>query len=529
MIRLLYQTHRWGGIALAVFMVMWLVSGLIIAYTGPITQSHKQQLGHGQILTPTSEWLSLGAAWEKSAPARDALRQQMSEVSEQSPYAPPSENEIASARLISVGGQPQWQVEDIHHHLFVLSAIDGSVQTTSPQQAQKIAQLWLDNPDATYQDTLDATSSLRNYKELSPFHRVLANDEAGTELLISARTGEVLQAATQLQRGLYLAGNWLHFFRPLESLGAVETRRDVLMWAGFIATVAALTGMIIGWLRWKPGYFGKPTYSQGRTQPYRTFWLKWHFWAGLIGGTAAVLWTLSGYLNNNPWALFSTATASPAELTRFQGVDLPNTVKSWRPEELKASTTPNIVEIEWRHLGPKALLLAYTRDGQRLAQPIAGTAALFDKPAIQTAAQHLGNKAPIVSITTLDHYDNYYYPLHNRDISEKPLPITRVELADAGHSYLYVDPMDGRVLSKLDTSRRIYRWVFSAIHRWDFGWLYLRPIWDVWFLTIVGLGLVLSVSSVVLGWRRLKRTFAASNKQPAEAPVVQVQTAQPVS
>lgn len=35
MTRLLYQIHRWVGIALALFMAIWFSSGLVIMYAGP--------------------------------------------------------------------------------------------------------------------------------------------------------------------------------------------------------------------------------------------------------------------------------------------------------------------------------------------------------------------------------------------------------------------------------------------------------------------------------------------------------------
>ena len=70
-----------------------------------------------------------------------------------------------------------------------------------------------------------------------------------------------------------------------------------------------------------------------------------------------------------------------------------------------------------------------------------------------------------------------------------------------------IDPQDGKLLAKVDQSARVLRWAYSALHHWDFGWLQQRPLWDVWMLTWVTFGLILSVSSVVIGWRRLKQTF----------------------
>jgi hypothetical protein len=89
------------------------------------------------------------------------------------------------------------------------------------------------------------------------------------------------------------------------------------------------------------------------------------------------------------------------------------------------------------------------------------------------------------------------------------LPVLRADIADSGGTSIYLDPRDGRIIFKLDNSRRVYRWLFSAVHRWDIGWLYVRPVWDVWLIAVCVLGLMLSVSSVVLGWRRLRITFAA--------------------
>jgi hypothetical protein len=82
----------------------------------------------------------------------------------------------------------------------------------------------------------------------------------------------------------------------------------------------------------------------------------------------------------------------------------------------------------------------------------------------------------------------------------------KIDLADAGATRLYVDPADGRILLKLDASRRAYRWLYTGLHHWDFGALSYRPAWFAWMLTIVPVGLALAVSAFVLGWRRLQIT-----------------------
>lgn len=501
---LLFKIHRWAGVALALFMLLWMISGLVIVYAGSLPVSRGQQLAHAPALAVEAGWLSLGEAWQRSAEARKARD--------------PRNNALAAqdARLTRVDGVPVWQVEDERGQRFAISALDGSVVEIPPERAVRIAGRWLGEAAGpgtlSFVDTQDAISSLRNYTAFKPFHRVAVDDGAGTELLVSARTGEVLQEATRWQRGVFIAGNWLHMLRFLDNAGLSESRRDVLLWTGGIAFAAGLTGMIIGWIRWRPGLFGRPTYAQGRTQPYGRFWLRWHFWSGLIGGTFAVLWAFSGTLVNNPFQLFSAATASRDELTRYYDRKLPEIAAQWRPASVVGA---NVVELGWRHLGDQSVLLAHTRDGRRLPQTVPGTVSSFDDQAVQQAAARLsGGKAAVASLVRQDEYDSYYFPNHRQGALEKPLPVVRVELADAGNTHLYVDPQDGALLLKQDASRRVYRWLFSALHHWDVGWLYLRPLWDVWMLAWIGLGLVLAVSSVVLGWRRLRLTFRSRRPEP---------------
>jgi len=355
---------------------------------------------------------------------------------------------------------------------------------------------------------------MRNQEALRPFHRLAVNDAAGTQLTISAHTGEVIRVADRIDRGLFWIGNWLHLFRPLDSLGWGESRRDVLLWVSGVTLLATLTGLIVGWLRWRPGWAGKPTYSEGRVHPYRVFWFRWHFWGGLIGGIAAFLWILSGFINNNPWQLFSSANANRQEINRFLGAKAPTALLDWEPGSV-ASLPPDTVELRWRRLGDDAILLAAQRDGT--LQALDPATPVFSDAALLAAVSRLAGEVPIATHRLLTEYDSYYYPRHGRGNDNRPLPVLQVDLADAGATRLYIDPQQGRLLLKQDQSRRVYRWLFSALHYWDFGWLYARPLWDAWMLVWIGFGLVLSVSGLVLAWKRLALTFKPKRHSAAKA------------
>lgn len=537
--RLLFEVHRWGGIALALFMSLWFFSGLVILYAEPGTPSRAQQLAHAEPLIPQATWLSAGEAWERSAEQRKELAsrsftsknpaERIAESNKPADAIKPIGNvkhEIVEARLLLQVDEPLWLIENGKGQHFALSAVDGKLHETSVQQALRIAANWVsknasdaDNAavNFNYIETLEKPAILRNQEALRPFHRIAVEDGAGSELLISARSGEVVHVSTRIERGFYWAGNWLHLFHPLDLIGFSESRVNVLTWTAFTAVAVVITGLIVGWLRWRPGFNGRKTYSEGRTHPYRNFWSRWHFWAGLVGGVLALIWGLSGFLNNNPWQLFSPANASKDELTRYSGGENLSLAKSWQPKQLISSQATNLVELVWRRLGDETVQLAYTPDGRRLPQT--GTESRFSDTSLLAAVQRMAGDVPVATQTLLQEYDSYYYLRHHRDAADRPLPVLRVELADAAGTHLYIDPQDGRLLIKQDKSRRVFRWLYSALHHWDFGYLYQRPLWDAWMLIWVLFGLVLSTSSVVLGYKRLKTTMRPKKRPNIESAV----------
>ncbi|NJD04923.1 MAG: peptidase [Methylococcaceae bacterium] len=528
MTRALYWTHRWAGVVLAMFMLVWFASGLVIMYSETLNQGREQQLAHAETLQPQAGWLSLGDAWDRSAAARKTLAEaEKAKTAEAKPAQAtaqpanakpgPSPNVIAEARLVREAGRPLWLVENGPGKRFAISAEDGTVHRITVEDALRVASQWVEGKaPVSYLDTIESDSTLNNLDSWKPFHRISVDDGAGSELLVSARTGEVIRASTAFERGLYYTGNWIHLLKFIDVFSPGETRHDVQLWTGFGATAACLTGLIVGWLRWRPGWFGRPTYSKGRTQPYRDFWWKWHFWGGLIGGMVALGWGLSGYLSTNPWKIFSNGNPSRAELSTYLGESLPVAMRDWKPAALKDEEAGKVVELSWRRLGDEAVLLAYTPEGHRFPRTVEGAVSRFSDTTLTEAAKRLVGGDASLSQAAMDEYDSYYYLRRGRGTWDRPLPATRIDFADDSGSRLYLDPLDGRLLIKQDQSRRVYRWAFNLLHYWDFGWFNVRPVWDVWMLTWVVLGLVFSGTSMVLGWKRLKITFRV--KKRANAP-----------
>ena len=103
------------------------------------------------------------------------------------------------------------------------------------------------------------------------------------------------------------------------------------------------------------------------------------------------------------------------------------------------------------------------------------------------------------------------------------MPVYRVIVADDEHTRYYLDPSNGRLLARIDSGGRGYRWLFSGLHRLDFtAWLRVRPLWDfiVLFLMIcgtigVGTGFYLAIRRIGLDvGQAFKRRTPARKSAP---------------
>jgi len=522
--RALFIAHRWLGIALGAFMLLWFLSGLVMVYSGSTTVTQQQRLAHAQAIPVRNAGALLSAAdaWQLSGPQRGAITSEMKQESHAHDYgrprqtsaAKPTEQGVAEAHLSLLNDVPVWQLVDEQGRRYALSALNGEVQTISMEAALRVAKTWGGDKvspralETVEKDLLTRRMVLDAYR---PFHKVSLNDEAGTVLDISSRTGEVVNATTRVQRVLAYAGEWLHFFRFLDSVGLEGQRRTILIWTSFIACIGVLSGLIVGWQRWRPGWFGTRTYPRGRSHPYRESWPRWHFWSGLLGGILTLAWMVSGYLVSNPWQIFSKAGFSQQELLRFQGGPLPQFLLAVRPESLIPRESQT-VEVSLRRMGDWQFAFAYGSDGKVQTHDFVGSKDI-SQIAFLDGARRLLPKAGIRNYALLADHDDYYYPNHRKHATDRPLPVLRVDFDDPAATRIYVDPVEGQPVLRIDNSRRTYRWLFYALHNWDLGVLYSRPVWDVWMVFWSLVGLTLSITSLWLGWRRLR--IGAAKSKPA--------------
>jgi uncharacterized iron-regulated membrane protein len=223
--------------------------------------------------------------------------------------------------------------------------------------------------------------------------------------------------------------------------------------------------------------------------------MKWHHWAGLIGGLFLTTWIISGWWSVNPFRWFDTPSVSDEGLARYAGHAEP----TFAGADIAAlgKAVPNVKQASFYWLQGKPLVATDT--GVR--DPATGAKVELSDSQLFAAAQTLmPAKIAATEIQTAD--DNYWYSHHEK----RPLPVLKAIFSDPAQSWIYIDPTTGEVLDINNASSRAYRWVFAGLHQMDFRFLVQnRPAWDItlWLLGIGGV--ITSISGVVVGWRRLTR------------------------
>jgi hypothetical protein len=86
------------------------------------------------------------------------------------------------------------------------------------------------------------------------------------------------------------------------------------------------------------------------------------------------------------------------------------------------------------------------------------------------------------------------------------LPVLRVKFNDPDQTWFHIDLNTGTVHNRVASIDRVQRWLYNAMHSLDFPFLiHNRPLWDIVVLLLSLIGSVFSVTSVIIGWRRLGR------------------------
>jgi hypothetical protein len=481
--RTLVYSHRWLGIAGGVLIFVWFASGIVMMY------ARMPALDPAERVSRLSPIDVAALRVEPGSVAPEATRLTITTLGGRPVY-----------RTIG-GGQPRTTFADTGETLAPVSA-DRAVEIAQAFSGVDAGSV---RHDARLEDADQWTFDVRGQM---PLHRVAIGDAAGTRLYITERSGEVVMKTTTSSRRWGFLGAVLHwiYFTPFRRHAGLWAQ--TIIWTSIAGVVMSIAGLLWGIWRYSPlrRYRLK---RQPQRSPYAGL-MHWHHYAGLIFGVTTVTWLFSGLLSMEPWD-WTPGTAPTRE--QRDGVSQ----GPFRPGDVALATLKQAIA-SYGADRPKEIELVRFR-GRYYARAQAGIVSLdnpFGGPEttlhadeVLAAAREAMPGAAVEGVFWMDQYDSYYY---NRD-RRLSLPVLRVRYNDPQQTWLYLDPRRGAIVRKEERLTRINRWIYHGLHSFDFPFLYYhRPLWDI---VVIGLslgGMVLSATTMLPAWRRVRRRMRAMGR-----------------
>lgn len=474
--------HRWLGVALCVMVALWFFTGSVLSFVPFPSLSYRDRIQGSQPIE--FERLRVEPAAALRA-AGDAF--------------------IDHARLISVAGQPRYVI--VRGHAPVM-AIDGTTGDASgfidSATARAIAEGFFKGRAGEVVGPLarDQWTVHDGYVPYAPFYKAVMNDAAGTHLYVSARSGEVVQRTRRFERGWNYIGAVVHW------VNVVPLRANYAVWRGVMWTLAlggivlATAGLLLGYVR----YINLKRQLRPGLSPFSGV-LRWHHSIGLVAGVLMLSWVSSGWLSLDTGTFFSPAEPGANRIERLRGMSLQAAAAKFPIERLKGLGSAR--EVEFSALDSQPLVVIRDRDphGSKVA-----LSAVDDTPRVVASVPdellHAAVQAAWspLHVTELRHIatDDAY------SLRVNPLPSAtrRLVLDDDATTWVQIDAATGQLVSVLDRSRRLYRWLVDGLHTFDFPWLnQAGSLWHVLLLVGTTSGFALSCTGVVLGVKRLRRSM----------------------
>lgn len=129
-----------------------------------------------------------------------------------------------------------------------------------------------------------------------PLFRYDLDDEAGTEVYISSRSGKTVLTTTRSIRVANYLGSIPHWIYPAPLRHHAQAWRALLWWLSLLGTIGAAIGVIIGIMKLGVAI-------RGKAWPYRGL-QAWHHALGLIFAPFILTWIFSGFLSlGDSWPL----------------------------------------------------------------------------------------------------------------------------------------------------------------------------------------------------------------------------------
>lgn len=441
------KIHRWLGLSLGWLMLIWFISGAVMMYAAMPRLSTDQRLGMAKPLKADQVRLDFAQAWRKCGQT-----------------APPK-----SMRLGSLAEWPVYFFLTRDSGFRVVRADSGTLlDKVSPELALASAQAGFGSLGpiipAGVTDKDQWTVGTGSLKEHRPLYEFQAQDQAGTRIYVSSRTGEVCQVNTSSQRFWAWLGavpHWLYFTVLRQHL---EFWRWSIILLSALGCLLCLSGIWLGarYFRWRGWGQGKH-----RRKSVYLGWRRWHHYLGLIFGLPLLTWTFSGMLSLHPFDWCTPSKPSPAIVNALSGGTPRPDNMLLHPAQAIAALPGAVKELRVINFqGESYYHYQDSAKGSRLIpakRPEALVLKGISLKKMSIAAQDLVPGYRVGQVELLDKGD-----LYTRKAAG---PLLRVQYDDPNGTWLYLDQRKGSAALVMDRTGRINRWLYRFLHCFDLPWL----------------------------------------------------------
>ena len=476
--------HRWLGIALCLMFAMWFATGSVLSFVPFPALSADERIARSEPL----DMKRLGVDFNIALAAVGT-------------------RPIERARLISVQGEPRYVLSLRNQPAVSISAQTGqTLPQVSSSTARAIAAEFSGHEIGAIRGPFDYDQWTVHgaYDAYRPFYKLSARDAAGTELYVSARTGEVLQWTRRNERAWNYIGAVAHWINPTFLRKHYAPWREVIWILSLSGVVFASAGLFLGVIR----YLNWKRQRRSGLSPFRGL-LRWHHSIGLFAGLLVLSWILTGWLGLDGIVFFSDDQPTAAQIERMRAVSLTDAARAFPVSVLAQLGAPR--EIEFTALAGRPLLLLRDRSpgSARVLSIVPGMSGVRTDTQVPDGwlSSAIQGAWPAVRVVRVEHIDSSdAYSLRVR-----PFPPTarRFVLDGTPETWVHMDAATGQVISIMDTSRRIHRWLVDGPHTFDFPLLNeAGPLWHVLLLMATTAGFLFSCTGVVLAFRRLRKSLS---------------------
>ena len=466
--------HRWLGIATCLIFAAWFASGAILLFQ-PFPSLGKVEAGAmGEPIATDGMKIDPARALQLAGPGATGLR------------------------LVERAGAPAYLARTAATTVAIDARTGAQLGPISARQAASIVEAGgfrttqVEGPFA-----YDQWIVHNQFDAVRPFFRVDLDDQAGTQLYVSAVTGEIVQRTTFGERAWNWGGAVLHwvYVTPLRS--NFTAWDQTVWWLSLVAMLVAIAGTVVGIIR---TVAVKRARRPGLTF-FRLKWLRWHHLLGLFASIFVLGWILSGWLSMDHGRLFSRGQPLPTQQAHYAGMPLDRAVSGIPAGFARPLSTAKAVGLV--SIAGVPLLQVTGDDGRTVLFTPRG------RPLGDDARDHLIRSAlaaawPGETIGRPDVPDRSDLYVLAEGMAGSTV---QYRLEKSGTS-IYIDTATGAIVTVMDTSRASYAWIYYALHTFNFPGLSAHPVLRKTIVLIPLLfGFLFSITGVVIGYQRLRRSL----------------------